>query len=167
MTVLDILHYPDSRLRTKAQPVKHIDEALRRQVDDMFETLYASQGIGLAATQVNIHLRLFVMDVSEEHDQRVCVINPEMISKEGTQYEFEGCLSASGAFDRVERAEKIRVRGMDLDGQTIEFDAEGLQAACIQHEMDHLEGILFVDYLSKLKQERYRKKVSKLMAVRE
>ncbi len=167
MAVLEILHYPDSRLRNKAQPVKHVDDNLRRQVEDMYETLYESQGVGLAATQVDIHLRLFVIDVSETRDQRQCVINPEIISKEGTQYELEGCLSATGAYDRVERALKVRVRGTDLDGNVLEFDAEGLKAACVQHEMDHLNGILFVDHLSRLKQERYRKKVSKLMAVKE
>ena len=164
MAILEILRYPDRRLRTKAAPVKNIDETLRRQADDLFETMYATQGVGLAATQVDIHFQLFVMDVSETHDQGICVVNPEIISKEGIQYELEGCLSAPGAYDKVERAHKLRLRGMDLDGKVLEFDAEGLMAACIQHETDHLNGVLFVDHLSRLKQERYRKKISKYTA---
>jgi len=164
MAVLEILQYPDPRLRIKAAPVTKVDEQLRRQVEDMYETMYASQGVGLAATQVNIHLRVFTMDVSETHDQRFCVVNPEIIHQEGTQYEAEGCLSVQGAYDKVERAQKVRLRGTDLDGNKIEFDAEGLMAVCIQHEIDHLNGVLFVDHLSRLKQDRYKKKLSKIIA---
>ena len=162
MAILEILKYPDPRLRTKAKPVTTITDELRRQVDDMYETMYASEGVGLAATQVNIHLQLFTMDTSQGRDQRICVINPEIISREGKQYESEGCLSVVEAYDKVERAAKVRLRGMDLDGKTFEMDAEGLMAVCIQHEIDHLNGILFIDHLSKLKQERYRKKLEKI-----
>ena len=158
MAMLEILKYPDPRLRTKAQPVQTFDAALKKQVEDIFETMYASQGVGMAATQANIHLRFFTLDVSETHDQGMCVVNPEIISTEGIQYEAEGCLSAPGAYDKVERALKVRVRGMDVHGKALEFDAEGLMAACVQHEVDHLNGILFVDHLSRLKQERYQKK---------
>jgi peptide deformylase len=163
MALLDILKYPDPRLRTKAQPVSNIDDDLRRIVDDMYETMYASHGVGLAATQVNIHKRIFTMDVSETRDQRICVINPEIVSQEGEQYEGEGCLSVGGgAFDKVKRALKVRLRGMDLTGKEFELDAEGLMAVCIQHEVDHLNGILFIDHLSRLKQDRIRKKIEKL-----
>jgi peptide deformylase len=127
----------------------------------MYETMYDSKGVGLAATQVNIHLQLFTMDVSETHDQRICVVNPEIISKEGTQYESEGCLSVIDAYDKVKRAQKVRLRGTDLDGKPVELDAEGLMAVCIQHELDHLNGILFIDHLSKLKRDRYNKKIEK------
>jgi peptide deformylase len=162
MAVLEILKYPDPRLRKKAQPITTIDDALRRIVDDMYETMYQSEGVGLAATQVNIHQRLFTMDVSETRDQRMCILNPEIIHREGTQYENEACLSVGGgAYDKVERALKIRVRGMDINSQPIEFDAEGLMASCVQHEIDHLNGILFIDHLSRLKQERIRTKIEK------
>ena len=162
MALLEILKFPDPRLRTKAQPITKIDDHLRKIVDDMYETMYANKGVGLAATQVNIHQQIFTMDVSEEHDQRICVLNPEIISKEGLQYEAEGCLSVGGgAFDKVERALKVRMRGMDLDGKPIELEAEGLMAVCIQHEVDHLNGVLFIDHLSRLKQERIRKKIEK------
>lgn len=162
MAILEILKLPDPRLRIKAKPVTSIDAAFRRQVDDMYETMYASHGVGLAATQVNIHQQFFTMDVSESRDQHICVINPEIISREGTQYEAEGCLSVGGgAYDKVERALKVRLRGMNLDGETFELDAEGLMAVCIQHEIDHLNGILFIDHLSRLKQERIKKKIEK------
>lgn len=161
MALLEILRYPDPRLRIKAQPVTKVDDALRHIVEDMFETMYATQGIGLAATQVNVHQRLFTMDISETHDQRMCIVNPEIISREGEQYENEGCLSVGGAYDKVKRALKVKVRGMDLDGKSIELDAEGLMASCIQHEMDHLNGVLFIDHLSRLKMERIRKKIEK------
>jgi peptide deformylase len=162
MAVLEILKLPDPRLRTKAQPVVKIDDDLRRIVEDMYETMYAAQGVGLAATQVNIHQQIFVMDVSETRDQKMCVLNPEIISKEGILYEAEGCLSVgAGAYDRVERAAKVRLRGMGLDGKIFELDAENLMATCIQHETDHLNGILFVDHLSRLKQDRIRKKIEK------
>lgn len=162
MAILEILKYPDPRLRIKAKPVTNIDDAFRRQVEDMYETMYAAHGVGLAATQVNIHQQFFTMDVSESHDQRICVINPEILQREGIQFEGEGCLSVgAGAFDKVERAAKVRLRGMDLDGKTFELEAEGLMAVCIQHEIDHLNGILFIDHLSRLKQERIRKKIEK------
>ena len=162
MAILEILKYPDPRLRIKAQPVKEIDAELHRIIDDMYETMYDAKGVGLAATQVNIHRQIFTMDVSETRDQRICIFNPEIISKSGIQYEGEGCLSVGGgAFDKVERAAIVHMRGMGLDGKTIELEAEGLMAVCIQHEIDHLNGILFIDHLSKLKQERIRKKINK------
>ncbi len=163
MALLEVLKYPDPRLRIKAKPVTQIDDALRRIVDDMYETMYAAKGVGLAATQVNIHQQIFTMDVSDTHEQRICVLNPEIISKEGLQYEAEGCLSVggSGIYDKVERALKVRLRGMDLEGNTIELDAEELMAICIQHEVDHLNGVLFIDHLSRLKQDRIRKKIEK------
>lgn len=167
MALLEILQYPDPRLRTKAQPVTQVTDELRRQVEDMYETMYASQGVGLAATQVNIHLRLFTIDVSEARDQPMCIVNPEIVSQEGKQYESEGCLSVAGAYDKVERAAKVGLRGADLDGKPIELEAEGLMAVCIQHEIDHLNGILFIDHLSRLKQERYRKKINKVIKHRE
>ncbi|VVC74823.1 Peptide deformylase [Aquicella siphonis] len=162
MALLEILKYPDPRLRIKAQPVVSIDDELRRIAEDMYETMYDSCGVGLAGTQVNIHQRIFTMDVSEARDQRICVLNPEILHKEGIQYEAEGCLSVGGgAYDKVERALKVRLRGMDLDGKTFEIEAEGLMAVCIQHEIDHLNGILFIDHLSRLKQDRIRKKIVK------
>src|SRR3990167_4714771 len=161
MALLDILHFPDPRLRIKAQAITHIDDRLRRIVDDMYETMYASNGVGLAATQVGIHQQIFVMDVSESRDQRYCVFNPEILSKEGTQLDTEGCLSVSGAYNKVERAAKVHLRGMNLEGKIFELEGNGLMAACIQHEIDHLNGILFIDHLSRLKQERIRKKIEK------
>ena len=161
MAVLEILKYPDARLRIKAQPVTAVTDSLRQQVQDMYETMYASLGVGLAATQVNIHQRLFVMDVSDEHDQAVCFVNPEIVHAEGEQYESEGCLSVIGAFDKVKRYEKVTLRGTDLAGEVIELAATGLAAVCIQHEIDHLNGVLFIDHLSRLKQERIRKKIEK------
>lgn len=162
MAILEILQFPDPRLRTKAKPVDKVEEKIRRQVDDMYETMYHAKGVGLAATQVNIHLQIFTMDISETRDQRICVLNPEIIHKEGIQYEGEGCLSVgAGAFDKVERAMKVHMRGMDLDGKPIELEAEGLMAVCIQHEIDHLNGILFIDHLSRIKQDRIRTKIEK------
>jgi peptide deformylase len=162
MALLEILKYPDPRLRIKAQPITKIDADLRRIVDDMYETMYASHGVGLAGTQVNIHQQIFTMDVSEARDQRICVLNPEIVSKQGMQFEAEGCLSVGGgAYDKVERALTLRLRGMDLDGKTFEMEAEGLTAVCIQHEVDHLNGVLFIDHLSRLKLDRIRKKIEK------
>lgn len=161
MALLDILKYPDPRLRTKAVPVARVDADIRRIVDDMYETMYASRGVGLAATQVNIHQQIFVMDVSETHDQRVCVLNPEILSREGVRYEAEGCLSVTDVYDKVKRAAKVRLRGMNLEGKTFEIEAEELMAVCIQHEVDHLNGILFINHLSRLKQERIRTKTQK------
>jgi peptide deformylase len=162
MTVLEILKYPDPRLRIKAQPVVAVDAELRRMIEDMYETMYASEGVGLAATQVNIHKRMFTMDISKSQDEPFCLINPEMISQTGKQFEGEACLSVGGgAYDKIERAAQVRVRAMNIDGKIIELEAEGLMAACIQHEMDHLNGVLFIDHLSKLKQTRIRKKIEK------
>lgn len=162
MALLDILQFPDPRLRIKAARVTCVDDALRKQVDDMYETMYHAKGIGLAATQVNIHFQLFTMDTSSTGDQPQCVVNPEIIHKEGIQYEGEGCLSVVEAFDKVERAMIVHMRGTDLDGKPVEIQAEGLLAACIQHELDHLNGILFIDHLSKLKQNRIRAKIEKV-----
>jgi len=161
MALLNILHYPDPRLRTKAQPVKEVDEAIRRQIRDMFETMYAAPGIGLAATQVDFHQRLIVIDISEDKSQPLALINPEILSMEGEQTYDEGCLSVPGFYEAVDRAAKIRVRALDQDGKQYEMDAEGLLAVCIQHEMDHLEGKLFVDYLTEMKRQRIRKKLVK------
>ncbi len=161
MALLPILEFPDPRLRTKAQPVEQVDAGLRKLIDDMFETMYAAPGIGLAATQVNVHKRVLVIDISETRDQRLALVNPEIVSHSGMEETEEGCLSVPGIYEKVKRAEEIRVRALDRDGQQIEFDADGLLAVCIQHEMDHLEGKLFVDYLSDLKRTRIRKKLEK------
>ena len=161
MAILGILHYPDPRLRTKAQPVEQVDDAIRRLVDDMFETMYEAPGIGLAATQVNVHKRLLVLDISSERDSPLCLINPEILERDGIEQMEEGCLSVPGVYELVERAERIRVRALDRDGKLNEFEADGLLAVCIQHEIDHLDGKLFVDYLSALKRQRIRKKLEK------
>ncbi|HTM63126.1 MAG TPA: peptide deformylase [Gammaproteobacteria bacterium] len=164
MAILEILQFPDPRLRTKAKPVAKddVDAAFRAQVSDMYETMYHANGVGLAATQVNIHVQLFTMDISRERDQPVCILNPEIIHKEGIQYESEGCLSVAEAYDKVERALKVKLRGVDLDFKPVEIEAEGLMAVCFQHELDHLNGILFIDHLSKLKQSRIRTKIEKI-----
>jgi peptide deformylase len=161
MALLNILHYPDPRLRTKAQPVQAVDEDIRRQIRDMFETMYAAPGIGLAATQVDFHQRLIVLDISEDKTQPLTLINPEILMQDGEQQYDEGCLSVPGFYEPVDRAAKIRVRALNEQGLTFEMDAEGLLAVCIQHEMDHLEGKLFVDYLTELKRQRIRKKLVK------
>jgi peptide deformylase len=161
MTRLTILEYPDPRLRTVAQPVDKVDDELRTLVDDMLETMYASKGIGLAATQVNVHRRLLVADVSDEQDQPLVFINPEIVSREEVDVHQEGCLSVPGIYEEVQRAQRIRVRALGRDGQPFEMDAEGLLAICVQHEIDHLDGKLFVDYLSELKRQRIRKKLEK------
>lgn len=161
MAQLQILEFPDPRLRTRAQPVTEVDAALRTLIDDMFETMYAAPGIGLAATQVNVAKRLLVLDLSERHDQPLVLINPELLVREGVEETEEGCLSVPGYFEKVTRAERIRVRALDRNGKPIEFDADGLLAVCIQHEIDHLDGKLFVDYLSELKRTRIRKKLEK------
>lgn len=162
MAILNILQYPNPRLRIKAAPVFTVDAALRKQVEDMYETMYDAKGIGLAATQVDIHLQLFTMDTSQTSDQPMCVVNPKIVHKEGVQYESEGCLSVPEGFDKVERAMIVHMHGTDLDGELVEIKAEGLLAACIQHELDHLNGILFIDHLSKLKQNRIRAKIEKI-----
>ena len=162
MALLNILHFPDPRLRTVAKPVAEFDAELRKLVSDMFETMYEAPGIGLAATQVDRHIRLLVLDVSEARNRPRCLINPEIIEADGEEEMDEGCLSVPGYYEKVRRAERIRVRAQDENGQTSEFEAEGLEAVCIQHEMDHLEGKLFVDYLSSLKRNRIRSKLVKL-----
>ena len=161
MALLEILRYPDSRLRNKAKPVDQIDAETRQLVDDMFETMYEASGIGLAATQVNSTKRLLVMDISEQHDNPICLINPEIISQEGEEREEEGCLSVPGVHEPVKRAKHIRVKALDRDGSPIELELEGLPAVCVQHEIDHLDGKLFIDYLSRLKRARIRKKLEK------
>jgi peptide deformylase len=161
MTRLTILEYPDPRLRTKAVPVVTVDDDVRRLVDDMFETMYAAKGIGLAATQVNVHRRLLVADVSEEKNAPLVFVDPEIVAKDEVGTMQEGCLSVPGFYEDVDRAQRIRVRALDRDGKPFEMDAEGLLAVCIQHEIDHLDGKLFVDYVSELKRTRIRKKLEK------
>jgi peptide deformylase len=161
MALRTILEYPDPRLRTRAQPVTHFDAALGTLIDDMFETMYAAPGIGLAATQVDVHKRLIVIDLSKEHDQPLVLINPEILAREGEANTEEGCLSVPGIFDEVKRAAKVRVRAHGRNGEVFERDFEDILAVCIQHEMDHLDGKLFVDYLSDLKRERIRKRLDK------
>jgi peptide deformylase len=161
MTTLNILHFPDPRLREIAQPVDHVDDAVRQFIDDMFETMYAAPGIGLAATQVNVAKRIIVIDVSEEKNQPLCLINPEILDLDGIEEMEEGCLSVPGVYERVQRADRVRVSALDRDGQAVEIQADGLLAVCIQHEIDHLDGKLFVDYLSQLKRTRIRKKLEK------
>ena len=161
MARLPILEFPDPRLRTRAAPVAEVDASIRKLIDDMFETMYAAPGIGLAATQVNVHKRVLVVDVTENRSQPLALINPEIVSRDGVEETEEGCLSVPGIYDKVTRAERIRVRTLDRNGKQIELDADGLLAVCIQHEMDHLEGKLFVDYLSELKRTRIRKKLEK------
>ena len=161
MAILTILEYPDPRLRTKAKPVAAVDDRIRRLVADMFETMYAAPGVGLAATQVDVHERVLVLDVSQERDQPLAFVNPEIVAREGVAEGEEGCLSVPGIFDLVDRSARITVRALDREGKPFELEAEGLLAVCIQHEMDHLEGKLFVDYLSELKRTRIRKKLEK------
>ena len=162
MAVLDILEFPDSRLRTKASPVEAVSDELRTLIDDMLETMYAAPGIGLAATQVNVHKRLLVMDVSEACDEPLVFINPEItvLDPELGEYD-EGCLSVPGYYETVNRPKRIKVTAMDRDGQSATTELEGLLAICLQHEIDHLDGKLFVDYLSPLKRQRIRKKLEK------
>jgi peptide deformylase len=161
MAKLEILEFPDRRLRTVAKPVAQVDDALRALVDDMFETMYAAPGIGLAASQVDVHRQLLVLDVSEEGNAPMVFINPEILSAVGEEVHEEGCLSVPGIYAEVKRAERIRVRALDRDGLSFEIDTDGLLAVCIQHEMDHLAGKLFVDYLSPLKRELVKKKLAK------
>jgi peptide deformylase len=161
MTKLAILEYPDPRLRKKAATVTAVDDALRRLADDMLETMYAAKGVGLAATQVDVHQRLIVLDVSEGRDQPLILINPELLIQEGSGPGEEGCLSLPGIYDKLTRATHIRVRAWDRNGASLEMDADGLLAVCIQHEMDHLEGKLFVDYLSELKRQLIRRRLEK------
>ena len=161
MAQLAILEYPDPRLRTRAAPVTRFDAALKQQIADMFETMYAAPGIGLAATQVDWHHQLIVIDVSEEKNQPFVLINPQILSREGKGSGEEGCLSVPGIFADVTRADRITVKFLDRAGKACELDVDGLLAVCIQHEMDHLDGKLFVDYLSEMKRQRIRKKLDK------
>lgn len=161
MAKLEILEYPDPRLRTQAQPVTDFGAELQRQIDDMLETMYAAPGIGLAATQVDIHKRLIVIDVSEENNQPVVLINPEVLEKRGVEEMEEGCLSFPGVYAKVQRANEIKIKAQDRHGQWFEIDTGELLAVCIQHELDHIEGKLFVDYLSPLKRDRIRKQLEK------
>jgi peptide deformylase len=161
MSTLEILTFPDPRLRSHAERVKPVDDDVRRIVDDMFETMYAAPGIGLAATQVNIPKRIIVIDISEEKDRPLCLINPEIMESNGEEEMEEGCLSVPGFYEPVTRAERVRVRALDRDGKPFELEADGLLAVCIQHEIDHLDGKLFVDYVSALKRQRIRKKLEK------
>jgi len=161
MTKLAILEYPDPRLRKKAAPLTVIDDAMRQLAENMLETMYAAKGVGLAATQVDVHVRLIVLDVSEERDRPLVLFNPEILKLEGSGPGEEGCLSVPGIYDKVSRATNIRVRAVDRNGQQFEMDADGLLAVCIQHEADHLEGKLFVDYLSELKRQLIRRRLEK------
>ena len=161
MSLRDILIYPDDRLREIARPVDSFEPALAELVDDMFETMYQERGIGLAATQIDEHRRLFVADVSEDRSGALAFVNPEILAREGEVESEEGCLSIPGINETIARAERIRVRAQDPKGKTFEQDLEGLLAICFQHELDHLEGRLFIDYLSPLKQQRIRKKMQK------
>ena len=161
MALLTILEYPDPRLRTTATPVERVDDGIRRLIDDMLETMYAAPGVGLAASQVNVHKRIIVVDVSDKRDTPYAFINPTIDALEGEQESEEGCLSVPGFYELVKRADHIRVRALDRDGQPFELQAEGMLAVCIQHECDHLEGKLFVDYISSLKRQRIRKKLQK------
>lgn len=162
MALLDILHYPDPRLYNQAAPVERVDDRIRRLVDDMFETMYAAPGIGLAAIQVNVPCRVITIDVSEPRNEPLCLINPELAEQRGLVEMEEGCLSVPGVYEVVPRAEWIRVKALDREGKPFEMEASDLLAVCIQHEMDHLDGKLFVDYLSRLKRQRIRKKARKL-----
>ena len=161
MAKLTILEFPDPRLRTRAKEVEEVDDELRSLIDDMFETMYDAPGIGLAATQVDVHRRLLVTDVSADKSEPYALINPVILEKDGVTHTEEGCLSVPGYYEEVERAEHIRVRFLDCNGDEQEMEAEGLLAVCMQHEMDHLEGKLFVDYLSETKRMRIRKKLVK------
>lgn len=161
MAKLEVLRFPDERLRTVAKPVEKVDDSIRQLVADMFETMKDEQGIGLAATQVNTHLRVIVMDVSEEQNQPLVFINPELIDKQGSKISEEGCLSVPGNYAKVDRAERVTVKALNENGEEFVLEATGLLAICIQHEMDHLRGVLFVDYLSPLKRQRIRKKLEK------
>ena len=167
MALLDILHYPDKRLRTVAKSVKTIDENVRKLVDDMFETMYDAPGIGLAATQINFHQRIIVIDISEEKNQPICLINPEIIESDGVEVCDEGCLSVPDIYESVERAEHIKVKALNEKGEEVIIDTGGMLAVCIQHEMDHLMGKLFVDYLSPMKRQRIKKKLLKIKRLEE
>jgi len=159
--ILDILKYPDKRLRTIAKPVVSVDETIRQLVKDMFETMYEAPGIGLAATQVNFHQRIIVIDISDQCNEPICLINPKVIEKSGEIQWEEGCLSVPDYYENVVRANDIKVQAINQNGETFELEASEMLSVCIQHEIDHLDGILFVDHLSKLKQKRLKKKTEK------
>jgi peptide deformylase len=161
MALLNILHYPDPRLRRRAEPVAVVTDATRRLIADMAETMYNAPGIGLAAIQVDVPERVIVIDISETRDQLLVLVNPQIVEKDGEQVFEEGCLSVPGVYDSVTRAAHVKVRALDRDGKSFEIEACGLLATCIQHEIDHLDGKVFVDYLSRLKQARIRKKLEK------
>jgi len=161
MALRNILHYPDPRLRRRADRVATVTDEIRQLIDDMAETMYDAPGIGLAAVQIDVSLRVVVIDLSETRDQLMAFINPEILEKDGEQVFEEGCLSVPGVYDSVTRAEHVKVRALDRDGKAFEMEARGLLATCIQHEIDHLDGKVFVDYLSRLKQTRIRKKLEK------
>jgi len=161
MAILEILQYPDPRLNTPAQRVERIDASTRKLIDDMIETMYAAPGIGLAATQVDEHLQIIVIDVSEDRSDLRVFINPEITRREGLAVNQEGCLSVPGIYDNVERADSVTVTALDRNGSRFTLNASGLLATCIQHEMDHLHGRVFVEHLSELKQNRIRAKIKK------
>ncbi len=161
MALLPILEFPDPRLRTRAQPVQQFDAALKQLIADMLQTMYTAPGIGLAATQVNVHRQLLVMDVSSEKNRPEVYINPEIVTRDGVEVSEEGCLSVPNIFEEIERAARVRVRAQDADGRPLERELDGLAAVCLQHEMDHLAGKLFFDYLSGIKRERIRRKLEK------
>ena len=162
MALLNILHFPDPRLRKVAKTVDIYDADLKQLVSDMFETMYEAPGIGLAATQVDRHIRLLVMDVSEARNQPMCLVNPKVVAADGEEETDEGCLSVPGFYEKVKRAGHIQVKAFNEDGEAMDFEAEGLESVCIQHEIDHLDGKLFVDYLSNLKRNRIRSKLIKM-----
>jgi peptide deformylase len=162
LSILTILEFPDERLRKKAAVVKTVDDKIKKLVDDMLETMYESKGVGLAATQVDVHQRVIVIDVSEEKNDPLFLVNPEIIEKDGIKESEEGCLSVPGFFEKVKRAEHVRVKALNREGQSFEFEARDLLAVCVQHEMDHLNGKLFVDYISSLKRQRIKKKLEKI-----
>ena len=161
MAILDILHFPDPRLRTIAQPVTEVDAAVRQLIENMFDTMYSAPGIGLAATQVNVSKRIVVIDISEDKEQPLSLINPEILEMSGVEEMEEGCLSVPGVYETVQRADQVRVRALGRDSRPFELETGGLLAVCIQHEIDHLDGKLFVDYLSQLKRTRIRRKLEK------
>ena len=162
MAILNILEFPDKRLRTIAKPVELVDSEIQRLVDDMLETMYEARGVGLAATQVNVHKRVIVMDISDEKNQPICLINPQIIEKDGVSEAEEGCLSVPGFFEKVSRAEHIKISALNRNGERFELEASDLLAVCIQHEMDHLDGHLFVDYVSAFKRTRIKNKLEKI-----
>ena len=161
MAILKILQYPDERLHTIAKPVLVVDDTIRKLAADMAETMYAAPGVGLAATQVDVHQQVIVMDISDTHDSLLVLVNPEIISSSGESVHEEGCLSVPGIYEKVQRAERVTVRALSLEGKTFTLEADGFLATCVQHEMDHLKGRVFVEYLSQLKQSRVRTKLSK------